>query len=119
MEEEPDGAEEAAHALVAQPFAFEVRGGLPTVHTSASVEGEQWKQRWQQCMRDIQRGDAMCVEAMQATRTFGGDAYHLLHVNYEDKADNHRVWFRSRQNRERMYDFFARPRLRVPCYATM
>ena len=84
MEEEPDGAEEAAHALVAQPFAFEVRGGLPTVHTSASVEGEQWKQRWQQCMRDIQRGDAMCVEAMQATRTFGGDAYHLLHVNYED-----------------------------------
>ena len=39
MEEEPDGAEEAAHALVAQPLAFEVRGGLPTVHTSASVEG--------------------------------------------------------------------------------
>ena len=52
MEEELDGAEEAAHALVAQPFAFEVRGGVPTVHTSASVGGEQWKQRWQQCMRD-------------------------------------------------------------------
>ena len=83
MEEEPDGAEETAHALFAQPFAFEV-------HTSASVEGEQWKQRWKQCMRDIQRGDAMCVEAMQATRTFGGDAYHLLHVNYESKADDHR-----------------------------
>ena len=76
MEEELDGAEEAAHALVAQPFAFEVRGGVPTVHTSASVRGEQWKQRWQQCMRDTQRGDAVCVEAMQATRTFGGDAYH-------------------------------------------
>ena len=38
--------EEAAHALVGQPFAFEVRGGLLTVHTSASVKGEQWKQRW-------------------------------------------------------------------------
>ena len=69
MEEELDGAEEAAHALVAQPFVFEVRGGVPTVHTSASVGGEQWKQRWQQCMRDTQRGDAVCVEAMQATRT--------------------------------------------------
>ena len=46
MEEELDGAEEAAHALVAQPFAFEERGGVPTVHTSASVGGEQWKQRW-------------------------------------------------------------------------
>ena len=55
--------EEAAHALVGQPFAFEVRGGLLTVHTSASVKGEQWKQRWQQCMRDVQRGDAVCVEA--------------------------------------------------------
>ena len=52
--------EEAAHALVGQPFAFEVRGGLLTVHTSASVKGEQWKQRWQQCMRDVQRGDAVC-----------------------------------------------------------
>ena len=91
MEEELDGAEEAAHALVAQPFAFEVRGGVPTVHTSASVGGEQWKQRWQQCMRDTQRGGAVCVEAMQATRTFGRDAYHLLHVNYEDKADDHRL----------------------------
>ena len=104
MVEEPGGAEgvtseAAAHALMDQPFAFEVRGGLPTVHTSASVEGEQWKQRWEQCMRDIQRGDAMCVEAMQATRTFGGDAYHLLHVNYESKADDHRVWFRSRLTR--------------------
>ena len=49
--------EEAAHALVGQPFAFEVRGGLLTVHTSASVKGEQWKQRWQQCMRDVQRGE--------------------------------------------------------------
>ena len=61
MVEEPGGAEEvaseaAAHALMGQPFAFEVRGGLPTVHTSASVKGEQWKQRWQQCMRDVQRG---------------------------------------------------------------
>ena len=53
--------EEAAHALVGQPFAFEVRGGLLTVHTSASVKGEQWKQRWQQCMRDVQRGDAVCA----------------------------------------------------------
>ena len=57
MEEELDGAEEAAHALVAQPFAFEVRGGVPTVHTSASVGGEQWKQRWQQCVRGVQRDD--------------------------------------------------------------
>ena len=107
--------EEAAHALVGQPFAFEVRGGLLTVHTSASVKGEQWKQRWQQCMRDVQRGDAVCVEAIQATHMFSGDAYHLLHVKYEDKA-GHRVWFRSRLNRERMYDFVARPRLRVPSY---
>ena len=105
--------EEAAHALVGQPFAFEVRGGLLTVHTSASVKGEQWKQRWQQCMRDVQRGDAVCAEAIQATHMFSGDAYHLLHVKYEDKA-GHRVWFRSRLNRERMYDFVARPRLRVP-----
>ena len=67
MEEELDGAEEAAHALVAQPFAFEVRGGVPTVHTSASVGGEQWKQRWQQCMRDVQHGDAVCVKAIHAT----------------------------------------------------
>ena len=74
--------EEAAHALVGQPFAFEVRGGLLTVHTSASVKGEQWKQRWQQCMRDVQRGDAVCVEAIQATHMFGGDAYHLLHVRH-------------------------------------
>ena len=110
--------EEAAHALVGQPFAFEVRGGLLTVHTSASVKGEQWKQRWQQCMRDVQRGDAVCAEAIQATHMFSGDAYHLLHVKYEDKA-GHRVWFRSRLNRERMYDFVARPRLRVPSYATM
>ena len=44
-----------------QSFAFEVRGGLPTVYTSASVKGEQWEQRWRQCMRDIQRGDAVCV----------------------------------------------------------
>ena len=123
MVEEPGGSEEvdseaAAHALMGKPFAFEVRDGLPTVHTSASVEGEQWKQRWQQCMRDVQRGDAVCVEAMQTTRTFSGDAYHLLHVMYEDKG-GHRVWFRSRRNRERMYDFVARPRLRVPSYAAM
>ena len=58
----------------------------------------------------------MCVETMQTTRTFSGDAYHLLHVKYEDKA-GHRVWFRSRLNRERMYDFVARPLLRVPSYA--
>ena len=81
MVEEPGGAEgvtseAAAHALMDQPFAFEVRGGLPTVHTSASVKGEQWKQRWQQCMCDVQRGDAVCVEAIQATHMFGGDAYH-------------------------------------------
>ena len=110
--------EEAAHALVGQPFAFEVRGGLLTVHTSASVKGEQWKQRWQQCMRDVQRGDAVCAEAIQATHMFSGDAYHLLHVEYDDKA-GHRVWFRSARNRERMYDFVARPRLRVPSYAAM
>ena len=109
--------EEAAHALVGQPFAFEVRGGLLTVHTSESVKGEQWKQRWQQCMRDVQRGDAVCDEAVQATHMFSGDAYHLLHVWHE--GSGHRVWFRSRLNRERMYDFVARPRLRVPCYATM
>ena len=109
--------EEAAHALVGQPFAFEVRGGLLTVHTSASVKGEQWKQRWQQCMRDVQRGDAVCVEAIQATHMFGGDAYHLLHVCHE--GSGHRVWFRSRLNRERMYEFVARPRLRVPSYAAM
>ena len=53
MVEEPGSSEEvdseaAAHALMDKPFAFEVRGGLPTVHTSASVKGEQWKQRWQQ-----------------------------------------------------------------------
>ena len=58
MVEEPGGSEEvgseaAAHALMDKPFAFEVRGGLPTVHTSASVKGEQWEQRWQQCMRNI------------------------------------------------------------------
>ena len=110
--------EEAAHALVGQPFAFEVRGGLLTVHTSASVKGEQWKQRWQQCMRDVQRGDAVCAEAIQATHMFSGDAYHLLHVKYEDEA-GHRVWFRSRLNRERMYGFVARPRLRVPSHAAM
>ena len=90
--------EEAAHALVGQPFAFEVRGGLLTVHTSASVKGEQWKQRWQQCMRDVQRGDAVCAEAIQATHMFSGDAYHLLHVKYG--GSGHRVWFRSRLNRD-------------------
>ena len=84
--------EEAAHALVGQPFAFEVRGGLLTVHTSASVKGEQWKQRWQQCMRDVQRGDAVCAEAIQATHMFSGDAYHLLHVKYEDKAGHMSRW---------------------------
>ena len=110
--------EEAAHALVGQPFAFEVRGGLLTVHTSASVKGEQWKQRWQQCMRGAQRSDAVCAEAVQATHMFSGDAYHLLHVEYDDKA-GHRVWFRSARNRERMYDFVARPRLRVPSYACL
>ena len=48
MVEEPGGGEKvdsetAAHALMGKPFAFEMRGGLPAVHTSASVEGEQWK----------------------------------------------------------------------------
>ena len=70
--------------------------------------------RWQQCMHGTQRGGAMCGEAVQATRTFGGGAYHLLHVNYEGNADDHRVWFRSRRNRERVYDFVARPWLHVP-----
>ena len=59
----------------------------------------------------------MCAEAIQATHMFSGDAYHLLHVKYE--CSDHRVWFRSRLNRERMYDFVARPRLHVPSYATM
>ena len=75
MEEELDRAEEAAHALVAQPFAFEVRGGVPTVHTSASVGGEQWKQRWQQCMRDVQRDDAVCGESIQVTRVLNSEMY--------------------------------------------
>ena len=59
----------------------------------------------------------MCVETIQVTRTFSGGAYHLLHVKYEECS--HKVWFSSRRNRERMYDFVARPRLRVPSYAAM
>ena len=48
MVEVPGGSEEvdseaAAHALMGKPFALKMRDGLPTVHTSASVEGEQWK----------------------------------------------------------------------------